>query len=161
MISQRDIQQFFNVIEVLREPDKYKAELTVLENIRKEADTQMQAAIELRDLAHGQMIEAQRIISSQDQVQNDLEAQRRVTNDLATKLMVAKEDQEKVASQLKEVKRLLDEKEKALDERDAAIGVSLQALADKEKDYQDRMANLRANEKDYQERVAKLRQIAS
>jgi hypothetical protein len=36
MISQRDIIQFFNIVDILSNPDKIKAELAVIQNLQND-----------------------------------------------------------------------------------------------------------------------------
>jgi hypothetical protein len=159
MISQRDINQFFNIVDILSNPEKVRQELLVLENIRKDIDEREARVLAKEEQVNGRRIEADRIIDSQNEVAR---VQAMTQNELDRRAqMLAEQEQKilKVLEQQRESARILQEEEKRLKEWDAAYGKSLEEFQQKEADYASRMSMLREKEKDYQERMEKLRKL--
>lgn len=160
MISQRDINQFFTVIDILSDPEKMKAELLVLQNMRASVDADMQKLGEEKQKVSGLMIEAQAILTKKGAIEKEQESVFAAQEVKAKELELFDGKLRNAAAQQQEIKRLLDERAKQLDAREQEIVDRAEAVTSKEVNVNMRDQALRTKEADYTARMSKLRQIA-
>jgi hypothetical protein len=159
MISQRDIIQFFNIVDILSNPDKIKAELAVIQNLQndlgqKSADlAQREAAVSAKEVT------ANTIIAKQAAVDQELSVRSDVLDDKAKSLAVLEDrlakisaDHQRTIEMIAKRTQDLNDKQQDLDKREEKIGA-------KEQIINARMDTLQQKELDYAERIKKLRGV--
>ena len=161
MISQRDITAFFTIIDVLASPEKAKAELEVLQNMRASVDADMQKLGEEKQKAAGMMDEANAIIKKKTSVEKEQESVFAAQEVKAKELERFEAKLRNAAAQQQEISRLLDEREKKVNAREQAMVEETARLNQKVEAQAVREDALRKKEADYAERMAKLRGITA
>lgn len=161
MISQRDITAFFTIIDVLASPEKAKAELEVLQNMRASVDADMQKLGEEKQKAAGMMDEANAIIKKKTSVEKEQEAVFAAQEVKAKELAMFEAKLRNAAAQQQEISRLLDEREKKVNAREQAMVEETTRFNQKVEAQAVREDALRKKEADYAERMAKLRGITA
>jgi chromosome segregation ATPase len=157
MISQRDIIQFFNIVDILSNPDKIKAELAVIQNLQndlgqKSADlAQREAAVNAKEVT------ANTIIAKQTAVEQELSTRSAALDDKAKSLAVLEDRLAKISADhqrtietiakrtqdLNDKKQNLDDREEKIVAREQIISTRMDTLQQKEQDYAERIKKLR------------------
>lgn len=161
MISQRDINAFFTVLDVLANPEKAKSELKVLLDMRASVDADLQRVGEQSQRAQSMMTEAREkeLLAEEDM--------KRATQIMATNEVIrAKLNEEadkafKDAKNNQEINRLLNLREEEITKREQEVIQKISRYETSLADYNVRNEALRKNEADYRERMSKLRSISN
>lgn len=160
MISQRDINQFFTIIDVLSNPEKMKQEIEVLSNMRASVDADLQRVGEESQKARSMQTEAQAILNNREAWNTTLAAKLAELDAREDEIKKTQASQVVTANQQIEIKRLLDARAKELDAKEADIISRAVKQGEREAALQVREEGLRKKEADYTARMSKLRQIA-
>lgn len=160
MISQRDINQFFTIIDVLSNPEKMKQEMEVLSNMRASVDADLQRVGEESQKARSMQTEAQAILNNREAWNTTLAAKLAELDEREDKIKKIQDEQIVAAGQQVEIKRLLDARAKELDAREEEFVSRASKQDSREAALQVREEGLRKKEADYTARMSKLRQIA-
>lgn len=160
MISQRDINQFFTIIDVLSNPEKMKQEIEVLSNMRASVDADLQRVGEESQKARSMQTEAQVVLNNREAWTQTLAAEAAELNKKAAEIRKIQDEQVVAAGQQVEIKRLLDARAKELDAREEEFVSRASKQDSREAALQVREEGLRKKEADYTARMSKLRQIA-
>lgn len=160
MISQRDINQFFTIIDVLSNPEKMKQEIEVLSNMRASVDADLQRVGEESQKARSMQTEAQVVLNNREAWTQTLAVEAAELNKQAAEIRKIQDEQVVAAGQQVEIKRLLDARAKELDAREEEFVSRASKQDSREAALQVREEGLRKKEADYTARMSKLRQIA-
>lgn len=160
MISQRDINQFFTIIDVLSNPEKMKQEIEVLSNMRASVDADLQRVGEESQKARSMQAEAQVVLNNREAWTQTLAVEAAELNKQAAEIRKIQDEQVVAAGQQVEIKRLLDARAKELDAREEEFVSRASKQDSREAALQVREEGLRKKEADYTARMSKLRQIA-
>jgi chromosome segregation ATPase len=161
MISQRDINAFFVVLDVLANPERAKSELKVLADMRASVDSDLEKAGIATQNAQNALTEARNIESAAKlALDKARETEEQNKADLAA-IAAERESVSKIVMQNAEINRLLNAREQEIEQREKELIAKLSRYETSIADHNVRNEALRKKEADYRERMEKLRQISN
>lgn len=161
MISQRDINAFFTVLDVLADPDKAREQLTVLQNMRESVDADLKRVGEETQRAQNMLTEARNESASAKLAMARVKEHEDNVGKIEQQQLAKDKKQIEVANQQVEIQRLQDEREERIAAREADYAERIKRYETSLVDFNVRNEALRKKEAEYTERMSKLRSIAN
>lgn len=155
----RGLDQFSDVMDLIRNSDKYEAKVTELKNLLdgiKESSAQLgelRLAAAIRENAEHQLEAAKREIKElKDSANTEIKQSKDALAGEFAKVETQMSEARKLVNQAKDLEKQLKKKEKDLQDQEISIGVKKKALDDKE-------SALKVQETEIAERLSKLRSV--
>lgn len=161
MITQREINAFFTILDVLADPEKAREQLTVLQNMRASVDADLARVGEVTQRNQNTLNEARHMMTSAKELERAANEKNEINAELAKALAAKDKEQRENANRAQEINRLLNVRDGELRDREQELTEKIKRYETSLADHNVRNEALRKKEAEYRERMEKLKQITN